>query len=874
MFPFFRRMKPARKTTRPKVVSWKLHLEVLEDRTVMSVLFPANNGFELPNLLSNTYGNYQYTLGGGGPVTLADQGGSGWTFSGLTGVADNGSDPGGNSFNVVNATNGNADGTMSTFGQAGLIQNDQFFTSFGPSVISQAITFAQGGNVSVNFALEQRGTVGNNPIDVKFDNFDLGTYEALSSTSFNTVTTPSVFLTAGTHTLSFTGTNTQGDDNTQFIDNVQVNVADVDIGVLSAQLQAGNTVQFTYQTTANLGPFQVAAFQSADGTTYNSAQPIATQTITPNPNGGQGSGTFTLPASLPSQDGTEPFIVVVADPNNLIAKSGMDNNVVPLQLPDIVATSLTYDATQGGVDFSYAVTGANLTQNTTAALYWSASSTFDSSDTLAYQTAIQFRRSAPYGPVFVPSGSLATAPSGTTNLLLVVDPNNLISEANKTNNVVSLPNRPMLNAIPNMSVNEGSTLTFAVTATDSNPNATLAFSLDSAPPGATIDPNTGLFSWTPTGGPESAQVTVRVADTSSPILNDTQTFTITVNEVSPTATFVNSGPVVFGTPASVSFSNPFDPSSVATAAGFHYAYALDPSQLATATYANSSPNSSATFSFATAGNYTVYGRIIDEFDGYTQYQTTVTVNKATPAFSLLSSPTAIVGTNSTTLSGQISFGALVPTGNVTITLNGVSQSVAVKPDGTFSILFATRTLRAGAYPISYSYGGDSNFTTATGHGTLNVTYNVTALFDQSQAKQAGSTVSILIQLTNASGANVSSSASAVTALGIASVLSPSVLLPVNAPDNFNFVNGFYFSNGYWEYDLKTSKTLAPGTYSFFFTVAGDPLVHSVQFQIKPECSVEMGTGPLNASVLLQYLLNALQGFNRVIEGHDNDRGDR
>jgi hypothetical protein len=200
---------------------------MLEDRTVPSVVFPANNGFERPNLLSNGSGNFHYPLGGGA-VTLADQGGAGWVFSGLTGVADNGSDPFGNSFNVVNATNSNQDGTTSNFGQAALIQNVSTITSFGPSVISQAMTFAQAGNVSVTFSLEMRDGPGrgNNPIDVKFDDLDLGTYLAQSSTSFNTVTTPSVFLTAGSHTLSFTGTNTQGADNTQFIDNVQVNVPD------------------------------------------------------------------------------------------------------------------------------------------------------------------------------------------------------------------------------------------------------------------------------------------------------------------------------------------------------------------------------------------------------------------------------------------------------------------------------------------------------------------------------------------------------------------------------------------------------------------------------------------------------------------------
>ena len=145
----------------------------------------------------------------------------GWSVSGLAGVADNGFDPHGNSFNVVNATNANHDGTTSTFGQAAFIQSGQ---SLGSASISQAIPFAEAGKASVTFSIELRGdiAIGNNPIDVKFDSIDLGSYVARSGSSFNTVTTPTVLLTAGTHTLSFTGTNTLGSDNTQFIDNVQV----------------------------------------------------------------------------------------------------------------------------------------------------------------------------------------------------------------------------------------------------------------------------------------------------------------------------------------------------------------------------------------------------------------------------------------------------------------------------------------------------------------------------------------------------------------------------------------------------------------------------------------------------------------------------
>ena len=58
---------------------------------------------------------------------------------------------------------------------------------------------------------------------------------------------------------------------------------------------------------------------------------------------------------------------------------------------------------------------------------------------------------------------------------------------------------PVLAAIGNKRINEGRLLTFTASATDADlPANNLSFSLDSgAPAGATIDPSTGQFSWTP-----------------------------------------------------------------------------------------------------------------------------------------------------------------------------------------------------------------------------------------------------------------------------------------------------------------------------------------------------------------------------------------
>jgi PKD repeat protein len=89
---------------------------------------------------------------------------------------------------------------------------------------------------------------------------------------------------------------------------------------------------------------------------------------------------------------------------------------------------------------------------------------------------------------------------------------------------------PVLAAIGNQTGTIGVAVTFTASATDSDiPSNTLTFSLDAgAPAGATIDPNTGAFSFTPTSS-GTFQVTVRVTDNGSPVGEDTETLTISVD---------------------------------------------------------------------------------------------------------------------------------------------------------------------------------------------------------------------------------------------------------------------------------------------------------------------------------------------------------
>ena len=98
---------------------------------------------------------------------------------------------------------------------------------------------------------------------------------------------------------------------------------------------------------------------------------------------------------------------------------------------------------------------------------------------------------------------------------------------------------PVLNPIGSQTVDEHSNLSFTATATDDNlPANSLTYSLDdgadgSVPTGATIDPNTGVFNWTPmeSQGLGTHTFDVVVKDDGVPQLSDRETITVTVNEV-------------------------------------------------------------------------------------------------------------------------------------------------------------------------------------------------------------------------------------------------------------------------------------------------------------------------------------------------------
>ena len=185
-----------------------------------------------------------------------------------------------------------------------------------------------------------------------------------------------------------------------------------------------------------------------------------------------------------------------------------------------------------------------------------------------------------------------------------------------------------------------------------------------------------------------------------------------------------------------------------------------------------------------AGTYSVSATFGSTDPNYTGAVGTgsITINQATPAFSNLISPTIPYGTATTQLEGTISLGSLYPTGNVSITLNSVTQAT-INPDGTFSASFNTGALMVSGspYAITYHYGGDAHFTAISPDGTGTLTVNqattTTALVSGTNPSILGQSVTLTATVTDASGTGVTPPDGTVTfydgtaLLGTASVTS-------------------------------------------------------------------------------------------------------
>jgi len=209
-------------------------------------------------------------------------------------------------------------------------------------------------------------------------------------------------------------------------------------------------------------------------------------------------------------------------------------------------------------------------------------------------------------------------------------------------------------------------------------------------------------------------------------------------------------------------------------------------------------------------------------------QVTLNAAKADPVFTNLSSPSIIIGTGLTTITGKISLGSLIPTGSVDITVNGVTQSAAIAANGGFSSTFNTSALVPPGYTITFSYAGDANFNAATDTSTLSVHYNASGT-KTSAGNNGGGTIPFRVTVADVNNNNLGSSSLQVVAYGVRLVTS-STWLP--AASNGNQGPNFQFqSNGTYQFTLQTSG-LAAGNYVFGYTVGADTTVYTISFTVK------------------------------------------
>ena len=188
-----------------------------------------------------------------------------------------------------------------------------------------------------------------------------------------------------------------------------------------------------------------------------------------------------------------------------------------------------------------------------------------------------------------------------------------------------------------------------------------------------------------------------------------------------------------------------------------------------------------------------------------------------------------------------SFTQLVGQANPTLT----GSIIGIQNNDPISVSFstdATQQSAVGTYAIvptlSDPAGKLANYSVTINSGSLTITYGVQVLTDLTDAKNSGSTLPIRLQVVDGTGQDLSTVSLLVTGVGISTSSSNSptgaAVSPGNSDPNglFRFVSA---GDGSYQFNLKlvdsSGAGLAPGTYTFYFQIAGDSVTHSLQFVV-------------------------------------------
>jgi hypothetical protein len=555
-----------------------------------------DSGFELPALAGGTF-KYNPT-------------GSPWTFTGTAGVAENGS-----AFSAGNPAAPQAS-------QVAFLQAN--------GGIGQAVNFA-AGTYMIRFAAAQRGNAGGNQtFQVLVDGQVVGTFNGLAGTAFSAQSTTSFTVTAGTHTITFQGTNLNGGDNTALIDQVAINqftTSLTDPGF--EQLPLGPN-GYTFGPTGSAWAFAGTAGVSGNGTAFtsgNSSAPQGSQVAFLQVNGSMSqsalisAGTYTLSffaAQRGNGGGNQTFQVLVdgstVDTLNSFGGSGYS-----------LLTTSSFTLSAGAHTFSFRGTDLNGGDNTVfidqVTLNQQAVGLADSGFEASSAAPVSYA----YDPTGTPwnytgtagvavNGSAftagnAVAPQGGQVLFL--------QQTGSVNQTVSFPAGTFtisLSAAKRMNAGGNQTIQVLV-----DGNLVGTFSNLSGPAYSTLTTN----SFTVAAGNHIVTFRGNATGDDTAFLDN-----VTVNNASPaplSATIGNGGPVNEGSAGAVSFTN-------VTGGSGQYTYSYDFNNDGAFEIANSA-QSTATVpaQYLTPGTRVVHGRVTDSSGSFVDYTTSMTVNNLPPA---------------------------------------------------------------------------------------------------------------------------------------------------------------------------------------------------------------------------------------------------
>ncbi len=186
---------------------------------------------------------------------------------------------------------------------------------------------------------------------------------------------------------------------------------------------------------------------------------------------------------------------------------------------------------------------------------------------------------------------------------------------------------------------EGATLTASGNFTDADGNSTLVIE-KTAGLGTVIQGANGTWSWSyQTTDNTGGSVTVRATDGDTSHSAATQTFTYSATNVAPSASFgAPTAAVDEGSPIALSLTDPTDPSSADTAAGFSYAF--DCGDAVPAAFGALGSVTSESCATSDNGTRTVRGKIQDKDLGRSEYSQSVSVANVAPT-AALSAPSSV-----------------------------------------------------------------------------------------------------------------------------------------------------------------------------------------------------------------------------------------